>query len=316
MGRQLRGAAPSDPLDAATKGYVDTAVAGAGGGNTVTITYTGTSWPARTTVTVPSGGYAIYDSQQYPGAPQPSDWTGTDVWLQAVAVTPNLAQRMVAWFTAIASNTGLNGNGIALTAVGTATAEAVASTNIHTKQRRVGLLVTTAATSAVAGWREANAAYMVAQGFTFESRWGSASGAAAAATRRHFVGFTSVTAAGTDVNPSTIADCLGVGADAADTNLQFMHRTGSGTVVKSDTGIAKPTADATDMYDVQIVCAPGATTATMTLTRLSDGAAASYTTTTAIPASTTLLAPRGITSVGGTSSVVGFALSSIYTEVQ
>lgn len=293
---------------AASTAFVTTSVSGVTA--PITNSWTGSAWPSR-----PSGTTVIYDSTNDPTATAPTDMNSGDSWYQA-APAMNFKSKMVAWFSAPGDSNLLTATvGLVIAATGTATAALIAATNAFTKQRRVHLLVTTAATTAVAGWVEAHGNYMVSQGFIVSMRWGMATGSASNSTRRMFVGLTSILTAPADGDPSAVADCIGVGCDAADTNLQFMHRTASGTVVKSSTGMTKTVTDATEVWEMTLTVLPGATTGSMTLKRFSDGTVASYTTTTAIPASTTLLGLRGWASVGGTSSVVGFAIMNVYTEV-
>lgn len=59
----------------------------------------------------------------------------------------------------------------------------------------------------------------------FIARFGPRRGAASNDTKRVWAGMTSITAAPTDVDPSTWAtNGIGVGADSTDVNLQIMHR--------------------------------------------------------------------------------------------
>jgi hypothetical protein len=138
---------------------------------------------------------------------------------------------------------------------------------------------------------------------------------AANATRRGFVGFSAVTGAPTDAEPSaSMTSAIGVGHDAADVNWQIMHRTAAGAMTKVDTGIAKAYADAVEMFELDLSAVPGASTIAYTFRRLSDGAAFSGTISTNLPAAATLLAFQAWNSVGGTSAVIGIALGSLYIE--
>jgi hypothetical protein len=238
------------------------------------------------------------------------------------SIQPWLARNKVAWYNPPGNATTVNQLGMAATATGTATSASVAVTNIHTAIRRLEFAVTTAATSAVAGLRSAALQYHIGDsgtpygGFTFVARSGPSRGAASNATRRFWMGLTSITAAPTDVNPSTwAANAIGVGADSTDTNLHVMHRAATGTMTKIDTGFAKASADNSEMYDVVIFTAPsGSASVGVQLTRLSDGAVFSTTITTNLPAVTQLLTWQMWTSVGGTSSVVGLSVASVYIE--
>ena len=124
------------------------------------------------------------------------------------------------------------------------------------------------------------------------------------------------TTAPPDVEPSTITNIVGMGWDAADTNIQIMHR-GTGAVTKIDLGsnFPVPTADRTKAYDLALFSPPGTTqSVSYEVTDLATGNKATGTITTNLPTTTTLLAPRGWMSVGGTSSVIGISLMGLYIE--
>lgn len=203
---------------------------------------------------------------------------------------------------------------------GTATSAAVGTSNVHLMMKRCNYNVTVAATTAAASFRSAAAQYFIGQaggklgGFHFVCRFGPSVGAAANTTRRGFVGFTSLTTAPTNVNPSTIINVLGVGCDDTDTTYQIMHKTGTGAVTKIDTGISKSAADNTEAYELAMFCAPGVTAVHFEFTNLSTGVVFTHTATTGIPAERQLLAPFGYYSVGSTSSVIGISLMSLYLE--
>lgn len=229
--------------------------------------------------------------------------------------------KVVTWSAAGNSTTITADGAAALTATGTATAANVATTNIHTYMKRLDYLVTTASTSAVAGWRSTAAQFSVGGaaaglgGFHYVCRWGPATGVATT-TNRAFVGMANSTSAPTDVQPSTITNICGMGWDAADTNIQFMYR-GTGSINKVDLGssFAVPTSDRTSVYELAMFAKPGTTQELSYLvTDLGTGAQASGTLTSNLPATSTLLAPRGWMSVGGTSSVIGIALMGLYIE--
>lgn len=212
--------------------------------------------------------------------------------------------------------------GVVISATGTATSETVATTNLHNYMRRRSWRVTTASTSAVAGVRGGALQWTLGGtaaglgGFHMVWRWGPATGVATA-THRAFVGMRNATAAPTDVNPSTITNMCGMGYDAADTNVQFLHNDGSGTATKIDLGASfpKPNVDLTSVYEVALFAPPGTTQSlSYEVTNLVSGAVATGTVTTDIPTTSTLLNLYGYMSVGGTSSVIGFATMGIYIE--
>ncbi len=296
----------------------DAAVSFAAGTKNVFITQgagTSISMDSIATPAVPPPGGIVVFSKDVGGRNMPAyiGASGLDSALQ-----PILGRNKLAWAQAVGNATTMSLMGIAVTAVGTATTANVVAAADLTGQRRVNYLVTVAATTAVAGWRDSTAKYFMGTGgyggFHFIHRFGIATGVASDSTRRIFVGFTSSVSAATDVNPSTIANCLGVGADTADTNFFFMWRTGTGTVVRTNTGIPKSASDNTEGYELAMFTAPGSGVVKFEFTRFSDGAVATTTASSSVPAATTLLAPRGAVSVGGTSSVIGFSFISITIE--
>jgi hypothetical protein len=206
--------------------------------------------------------------------------------------------------------------------VGTATAASIATTNLVSYTPRLEYLVTVAATTAVAGFRGVSNVVSVGGpsaglgGFAFVGRWGPATGVATT-TNRAFFGLANVTSAPTDVEPSTTINCIFMGWDAADANIQIMTNDGVGTCTKTDLGAAftVPTTDRTALYELSLYSPKGTTQSVAWLvTNLVSGATASGTITTDMPTTTTLLAPRGWISVGGTSSVIGIGVNSMVLD--
>ena len=223
------------------------------------------------------------------------------------------------WKTNFGSSNVNNLGGGVLSATGTPTASVTATTSLLTYTPRVEYLVTVAATTAVAGWRYSSLAVGIGGtaaslgGFAYVCRWSPSTGVATT-TNRAFVGMTNSVSAPTDVEPSTLTLCVGMGWDAADTNIQMMHNDGSGTCTKIDLGASfpVPTTDRTSYYELSMYSPKGTSQSVNYLvTNLNSGATASGTISTNIPATTDLLAPRGWMSVGGTSSVIGLALISL-----
>lgn len=238
------------------------------------------------------------------------------------SLQPFLARNKIGLFIPPGNATTVQTLGMNVTATGTATAANVAATNVHTAMRRLEYAVTTASTTAIAGVRSGVAQHYLGNsstpfgGFHFVTRFGPSRGSASNSTRRFFVGMTSITAAPTDVNPSTwAANAIGVGTDSTDLNFQIMHRNGTGAMTKIDTGIPKAYADNTAMFEVAIFKSPTTTNEVhVQFVRLSDNLTFRSTITTNLPAADTLLNWQIWTSVGGTSSVVGVSVASIYIE--
>lgn len=268
------------------------------------------------TPTAPADGVGIFTrtiaGRRFAAMIGPS---GLDTSLQ-----PMLGRNKISTATPQAGVVTLSTTGMTVTATGTATLIAASSTNLHQSLARLDYLVTTPATTAVAGFRQSanslwrgNAAGL--GGFTVIIRAGAATGVSTS-TRREFIGVSTNTAAPTDVQPSSLVNCIGAGHDAADSNWQVMHNDGTGSCTKIDLGasFARATADRTEVIEVALFCPPNVSYVNYQVTNLVNGAIATGQITTDFPSTTTFLSPRGYCSVGGTSSVVGMALMGIYTE--
>ena len=238
-----------------------------------------------------------------------------------MTLQPHIGRNRVSVWQATGNATTVGTLGIASpTVTGVATISNWAITNVYTQSRRVEALVTTAATTAVAGlfapqalWFRGNAAGQ--GGFAFLKQWGPATGVATS-TNRAFCGMTSSNAAPTDVQPSSLLNMVGMGWDSADANIQIMHNAGAGSATKVDLGASfpVPTVDRTSVYEVSLYCAPNSTTIGYTVEDMVSGAIATGTLSTNLPVNTIALAPRVWMSVGGTSSVIGVAFMQAYLK--
>ena len=219
------------------------------------------------------------------------------------------------------------------TNVGTLTAAAVAVTDLHRMTARLDLLVTAAATTAIAGWRPNGAGSRFLRvgkdanapgGFLCRCMWAPATGGTVA-TLRAFVGLADWSAAPTDVAPAGRTNIIGMGWErGVDTNIQLYCNDASGTASKIDlgSGFPIPITDRPPPYELQLY-SPNSLTRSVSyrvIRYASDdkviAAEASGTLTTDLPAVTTLLGCVGAISVGGTSSVVGAALMGILTALE
>ena len=207
-------------------------------------------------------------------------------------------------------------------AVGTATLAGIATTNLYTYSPKLEYLVTTAATTAIAGFIGYTPMVTVGGpsagrgGFHFVGRWGPATGVATT-TNRALFGLALTTAVPTDVEPSTSVSCVIMGWDAADANIQIMHNDGTAACTKVNLGASfpVPTADRTALYELALYSPKGVTQSVNWLvTDLNSLATAGGTISTDMPAATAILSPRGWMSVGGTSSVIGLGLHSLMLD--
>lgn len=204
------------------------------------------------------------------------------------------------------------------TAVGTATAASVAATSAATYAPRLDYLQTTPSTTAIAGAYGPDKVVSVggaanSGGFRAMMRWTPATGVSNA-THRAFCGLATSTSAPTDVEPSSLVNCVGMGWDAADAQVQFLVNNGSGACTKIPLGpaFAVPTSDLGVIYELRMFSPKGAAQSlTLEARELISGAVARAYVDSNLPITTTLLAPRVWLSAGGTSSVCGVGLSAV-----
>lgn len=222
--------------------------------------------------------------------------------------------------TAQGDTTTIDTAGASFLTTGTVTAAVTDSASLIASQRRVDLLRTSAATNNVAGIYASAAQFYRGDaadrgGFYMAFRWGVATGQAG--TTRAFCGVSSVTSAPTDADPSGIANIVGMGWDSADSEIQIMHRTGTGTTQKYGlySGIwPVPTADNSVFFLFELYCPPNGSGISW---RIEDPVTGAYdfgTFFTDIPADNTMLAPRIYQSVGGVNSVIGMTFMNFYAE--
>lgn len=181
--------------------------------------------------------------------------SGLDTALQA-----NLGGNKVAMWMPPGGSTTVPGvfGMAALTATGTATSRAVATTNLLTRMTRLGY-VSAVTAGALAGAREAVAKFTTGAGpglggFFARYRFGI-SDAATVAGARMFVGLDALTAAPTNIDPSTKVNCVGVGQIAASNNLRIIY--GNATAkTPIDLGANFPANTNTDAYELNLFSPP------------------------------------------------------------
>ncbi len=269
------------------------------------------------TPSVSAGGFQFY-AKNYAGTPTPFYRGGNG---NENALQSSFAQKVIAMWQPAGNSTTITAFGAAaLTATGTATAANVAVTNAYTRSKGLEYLVTVAATTAVAGFRTGTAQYWFGNatgqgGFKYTCRFSPATGVATT-TSRLFVGMSASTGAPTDVEPSSLVNIFGVGYDAADANIQFLYNDASGTATKVDLGgsFVVPTTDRNTTYELSLYVQPNTSVVFYTLTDLGTTVSTTGSVNTNLPTTTTLLSALGYMSVGGTSSVIGIALKTLYIE--
>lgn len=225
--------------------------------------------------------------------------------------------------------------GFATTNVGTATAATMSASSQYTLYPRMEYLVTTAATTAIASiMGAARLLFQVASdGFTKGGFYGRIVAGKATGnsetTGRFFMGFRNLTTTPTDVDPSTLVDCIGIGWDILDATVQIMYNSGSGTCTKVDTGWTRPSVNRNDLFKLEVeyddtIGADGSLIVTVwsidggasvngfrfTKRVFIDGADAK------LPGFGVGLTPLIYASAGGVSSVEGIVFGEIYIDMQ
>lgn len=150
-------------------------------------------------------------------------------------------------------------------AVGTATARNVATTNLLTRMRRLAY-VSTAVAGNIASVRTGQAQFTTGNGAGlggfYSSRRFARSDAAAVAGARFFCGFTSNVAAPTNVEPSTLTNCVGIAQLSTDSTQLYLVRGGSAAQTAIALGTGFPPFNGTPgvttgvPYDFQVWCPP------------------------------------------------------------
>jgi hypothetical protein len=190
----------------------------------------------------------------------------------------------------------------AFTAINAGVARNIATTSAGTRVKRISYLTASATAGLMAGIRHAFAQSTLGAGttggFIFTNIFGSGD-AATVAGARQFCGFTTSTAAPTNVEPSTLLNVIGVGHGAADTNLKI-YASGSAAQPAIDLGVNFPinTLGGAEMYRLTIYAPkdPVATSYKLAwhVQRIGTAFSASGTlngvAATTLPSSTTLLA--------------------------
>ena len=213
--------------------------------------------PDTPSPTVPSDGYGTIFIKKIAGRVMAAQIgpSGLDTTLQA-----NLGGNKVAMWMPPGSSTTVPGvfGMAALTATGTATARTVATTNLLSRMTRLGY-VSAATAGALAGAREAVAKFTTGAGpglggFFARYRFG-VSDAATVAGARMFVGLDALTAAPTNIDPSTKVNCLGVGQIGTSDNLHIIR--GNATAkTPIDLGANFPANTNVDAYELNLFAPP------------------------------------------------------------
>jgi len=242
-------------------------------------------------------------------------------------IQPFLARNRAVWWqplgnaTTVPITTGI----IAATALGTATARNVATTNILTRMKRLGY-VSAATAAAFAGiyWGGGALQYTLGNGsglggFTCVIRFG-VSDAATVSGARSFVGISNSTAAPANVEPNTLTNSFGIAQLSTDATQWYLVYGGSAaqTAIALGTALGAPTLNNTS-WDLALFAPSNANNVVgYTVTNLSTNVSVTGTLTgtanVALPAPTLFLTPRAWRCNNATLLAVAIDVASVYIE--
>lgn len=216
---------------------------------------------------------------------------------------------------AIASFNTISTMGIQFTTTGAPTGTTISSSSPYrARPHKYEYIVSTASTSAVAGYRGQGDEVRRDDGFVYSVTWGPVIGVSNT-SKRAFAGLRNSPSAPTDVSPTTLVECFGMGwDDANDTNIQIFHNDNSGTATQINlgSGFPIPTADRTDFYTLYVYVPKGGAGWYYKVVDESDGTTATGLVTTDLVASSSFVRPFNYTSVGGVSAQTGIGIFTIY----
>jgi len=185
----------------------------------------------------------------------------------------------------------------AIAANGTATARAVASTNMQTKQVRAAYAVSTPAANGLCGLRATQLLWSIGSGFKFHTTFAYTDSAYNAGALQYY-GLHSVAGGqniSTTISVSSLTNIIAIGSDSGDTALSIFHNDATGTATKITLNAtdfpANRTAGAasTDIFSIEFYNALGSSEVKYRVVNLTTQVTAQGTLTTDLPLSSQLL---------------------------
>jgi hypothetical protein len=287
---------------------------------------------------VDTGGLLFAVASSAPSAPGPTDgviktyatdlvagrampgWIGPD-GLTRTPLQAFLGRNKVGWFQGTGDAGGGTSFGLVTGTSGSLAARPTSTTSFFTMVRRAALTSLSGSAGSTVGIRFNSAAMSFARGvvagtggFTNVWRFG-VSDLATVADSRLFCGMIGSASAIGNVNPSSLANIIGVGTDAGETTLSIMHNDGSGSANKVALGANFPAQTlSTDMYEFSMFCAPCGSEVHYRVERLNTGDVATGTITTKLPAASQMLSLQLWRNSGTTAANVGVDIASVYIE--
>ena len=265
--------------------------------------------------TVPSDSYGTIFIKKIAGRVMAAQIgpSGLDTTLQA-----NLGGNKVAMWMPPGGSTTVPGvfGMAALTATGTATARTVGVANLLARMTRLGY-VSAATAGSLAGAREAVAKFTTGAGpglggFFARYRFG-VSDAATVAGARMFIGLDALTAAPTNIDPSTKVNCIGVAQIATSNNLNIVY--GNATAkTPIDLGADFPANTNTDAYELNLFSPPAGGVHWQVRRLNTPFEATGFLSSTEVPIATQLLCHQLWRCNNATALAVGLDVCGIYIE--
>jgi hypothetical protein len=307
------------------------AITGSGTGNITTIFSSNTiTLPASTTIIPASpalGNVTIFGKTLANRSLAATvDASGIDAVLQ-----PSIWRQKVGNWNPPGNSTTVPGvfGMIAPTVLGTATARNVATTNLFTRQRRLGYVSSSSSAGSFCGHYINQAQFTTGDGsglggFFYSCRFGVSDTTNPIGTRM-FVGMSSSVTAPTNVEPTTLTNCIGVAQLSSSTTQLFIVYGGSAaqTAIALGTNFPPYTGTGATLgvsYDLTLFCPvtlPGVVYYRLErigTSFIAEGTLTPTTVGTQTPASSTLLAHRAWRTNNNNSGVVGIDIIGFYTE--
>lgn len=187
---------------------------------------------------------------------------------------------------------GLEG-GVTMSTSASILAQSVINTTFASKHIRARYYGSTVSAGRYSGTRGTSQLWFLGAGFLYTCDF-SISDTAYGATCQQFYGLQASVqdlayGGASLLAVNSIVNCIGVGSDAADTNLQIFHNDATGTCTKIDLGVDFPAnrkagALFTSVYSVLIYNAPGSTEVNVRVFNAETGVSTEVTVTTNLPA--------------------------------
>ena len=211
--------------------------------------------------------------------------------------------------------------GVSMSSSATTVSQTVASTNFATKQIRLRYAATIVSGGRYTGTRTTGLYWYIHGGFKYICDFNISDTAYAAGCRQFYglVGQTTDLTYSDTVLVSSLINCIGVGSDALDTNLQVFYNDATGTASKIDLGVDFPSnrtagAISTTVYSIVLFNEPSSTSVTYRVVNKETGAEATGILTTDLPATTqglNFFASRCMGGAGGTTGSGQFDLMKL-----